>query len=148
MLNLEAIKFVEGAKTKQEALVMFAKMASELEYINSKEEFLNGLLGREEEFSTGIGANVAVPHCKSNTVKKATVLVQKFSNEIHWGALDGEPVKLAICLAIPEEEAGTTHIKLLSNIARSLINKEFVHDLLNANKEEELLEKLISVISE
>ena len=147
MIELESIRFIEDVKTKQEALYTFSKMAKELEYIYSEEEFLEGLLEREEEFSTGIGSKVAVPHCKSNTIKKASVLVQKFSNDIDWGAIDGEPVKLAICLAVPEEEAGTTHIKLLSSIARSLINKDFVKKLLNCEDRQELFDNIKSVLT-
>lgn len=146
-LDLSNVNYVEVETTKRDVLAKFADMAAANNCIESKEDFLKGLLEREEEFSTGIGSSIAIPHCKSTTVKEASVFIQKFKAPVEWEALDNEPVKLAICLVVPEEEAGTTHLKVLSNIARSLINKEFAVKLLNTDVKEELVELLKEVIN-
>lgn len=147
-ITLKNIEFIKGNIEKEAVLRKFADLADNTDNIFSKDDFYNGLVEREEEFSTGIGARVAVPHCKSNTVKRASVFIQKFDGGIEWGALDGEPVELAICLAVPENEAGTTHLKLLSRIARSLINKEFTAKLLKITDKEELLGEINNIINQ
>lgn len=37
--------------------------------LNNKEEYKKGILAREEQFSTGIGDGIAIPHAKTSAVK-------------------------------------------------------------------------------
>lgn len=48
----------------------------------------------------------------------------KFKHAIHWQALDQKPVNTVFALTIPEEGA-SEHLKLLSLIARKLIDTDF-----------------------
>ncbi|MCY6354445.1 fructose PTS transporter subunit IIA [Clostridium sp. ZS2-4] len=146
-ITLNNVSFVTEKVSKEEVLNNFSNMAMENNCIEDTKFFLEGLFERENEFSTGVGSKVAIPHCKSETVKKASVFIQRFSNGVEWEALDGQPVELAICLAVPENEAGTTHLKLLSNIARSLINKDFVNKLLSLDKKEDLVNEMNGIIN-
>ena len=63
-------------------------------------------------------------------MNKAAVIVVKFANEIDWQALDGSPVKVAIALLVPDGEAGTTHLKLLSKVAIMLVDPSFCENVL------------------
>lgn len=54
----------------------------------------------------------------------------RFVNEISWNALDSKPVKVALALKISEDGA-TEHLKLLSLIARKLIDDQFREDILS-----------------
>lgn len=146
-IGLDNIRFIDDEVDKRTVFNIFADMAKNKGVISSKDNFIDGLFKRENEFSTGIGSGVAIPHCKSDTVNEASVFVQKFKNGLEWGAIDNNKVTLAICLAVPEKESSTTHIKLLSKIARSLINKDIAKKLLNSNSEEELLLQIKNILS-
>ncbi len=146
-INLENIEFVKEEISKESVLEKFTDMAHKKKVITSKEEFMNGLTTREKEFSTGIGQYVAIPHCKSKAVKEASVFIQKLYSGVEWNSLDGKPVSLAICLAVPEEESGTTHLKLLSKIARSLIDEDIKKRLLNSNDKESLLLEIKNILN-
>ena len=67
----------------------------------------------------------AVPHAKSDAISKAAVIVVKNDHPIEWPSFDDKPVDVAIALLVPDDEAGTTHIRLLSKTAVLLMRDEF-----------------------
>lgn len=140
VLTLDQMAINIGAKSKSQVLEKIACMAWESELINSKEAFLLGLKEREDEFSCGIGNGFAIPHCKKSCVKKPAVLVLKLKDGIDWDAIDGELVTCVIALAVPSDEAGTTHLKLLSKVAKLLMHEEFTEAVKKAQTKEALFE--------
>ena len=69
----------------------------------------------------------------------------KFAHSIPWNALDGQPVRVAFALTIPIE-GSSEHLKLLSLIARKLIDNEFRESILKENNSQKLTE-IINQIS-
>ena len=113
------------AQTADDALVFLANKAFELGAVESAEAALEGLRAREEQGTTAMLGGFAIPHCKSTAVKQETVLIARFAGDVAWDSMDGEPVKVAISLLVPESEAGTTFLKMLSKVAVLLMNEEF-----------------------
>lgn len=138
VIDLSLIKLATEEKEKQDVLKLIAKIAFENDVIESQDIYLEGLLKRELECTTGFGKGFAIPHCKSITVKRAAVIVCKLKNKIEWESMDDKPVNFVLGLAIPEAEAGTTHLKILSQVARLLMDDEFTNKLNNANTEQEI----------
>lgn len=138
VIDLNLIKFATEKKDKQEVLKLISKIAFENEIVKSQDVYLEGLLKRELECTTGFGKGFAIPHCKSITVKRAAVIVCKLTNDIEWESMDDKPVNFVIGLAIPEAEAGTTHLKILSQVARMLMDDEFTDKLNKANTIQEI----------
>ena len=52
--------------------------------------------------------------------------------------MDGKPTSFIISLLIPDNEAGTTHLKILASIARMLMKADIKESLLSANSEREI----------
>lgn len=134
----------ENSKTQDEAFEFLANVAYENGFVKSKEEYLKGLYKREEEATTGFNDGIAIPHCKSNTVKKSGMFLIKFKNEIEWNSLDGKPIKVAFGLTIPEDGADN-HIRILSKIATKLVDDQFREDIVSETNNEKLVE-LVSQI--
>ena len=65
------------------------------------------------------------------------IFLIKFKQAIPWQALDQKPVKVAFGLTIPEQGA-TEHLKLLSLIARKLIDPDFREGVLTQDDPEKL----------
>ncbi|EGP5617350.1 TPA: PTS sugar transporter subunit IIA [Enterococcus faecium] len=124
VFNREHILFDEIATTQEEAFKSIAKFAYESGFVTDEQTYFEGLKTREQEATTGFKDHIAIPHCKSSTNKKPGLFLVKFAHAIPWNALDNQPVKVAFGLTIPEEGA-TEHLKLLSLIARKLIDKDF-----------------------
>ena len=57
-----------------------------------------------------------------------------------WPGLEGdEEVQLVFLLAIPPEEAGSTHMQLLTRLTSSLVDDKVRESLINAASAEEVL---------
>ncbi|MGL4450364.1 MAG: PTS sugar transporter subunit IIA [Sarcina sp.] len=138
IIDLNLIKLATSEKEKKEVLKLIAKIAFENDIVESQNRYFEGLVQRESQCTTGFGKGFAIPHCKSDTVKKPAIIVCKLKNSIEWEAMDDKPVNFVLGLAIPEAEAGTTHLKILSQVARLLMDDKFTNQLNNANTIQEI----------
>ncbi|MGI1690984.1 PTS sugar transporter subunit IIA [Thermoanaerobacter uzonensis] len=130
------------AKTKEEVLNYMIGMLYENGVINSKELFAKDVFARENLGTTGVGMGIAIPHGKSKAVLKESIAILKLKKPIEWESLDGNPVSMVIMLAVPEKNADTVHLKLLSRLAYFLMDDVFRDELMNAKDKKEIL-KLI-----
>ncbi|MBO0410630.1 PTS sugar transporter subunit IIA [Enterococcus hulanensis] len=124
VFNQDHILFDQTSTTQEEAFKSIAKFAYESGFVSDEQLYFEGLKAREQEATTGFKDHIAIPHCKSSVNKKPGLFLIKFEQAIPWNALDQKPVKVAFGLTIPEEGA-TEHLKLLSLIARKLIDQDF-----------------------
>ena len=87
---------------------------------------MQAFLARESEGTTGMMDGFAIPHAKCAAVKAPAVIVVKDDSGVAgWDTMDQAPVNVAIALLIPEAQAGTTHLKLLSKVAEALMDEDF-----------------------
>ena len=108
------------------ALDLVAKTAVEQGIASDFDTLKAAFLAREAEGTTGMVDGYAIPHAKTDAVKRASVLVLKSSEGISsWETLDGSPVTCAIALLVPESEAGTGHLQILSKVATALTDDDF-----------------------
>jgi fructose PTS system EIIA component len=140
ILNLTHIHLNESLHSKKGAFERIAELAVDLKLADSTQPVVEGLLKREQEGTTGFLDGFAIPHTKSSAVQKPGVIILTSTEGIEWEALDGAPVTFIIALLIPESEAGTTHLTLLSHISRMLIHTDVRQSLLNAATPEEIFE--------
>ncbi len=80
---------------------------------------------RESLDMTGMLEGFAIPHAKCACIKRAAVIVVKNDRPVAWPSFDDVDCDIFIALLVPELEAGTTHIKLLSKTAVLLTKDEF-----------------------
>lgn len=87
---------------------------------------LAAFLKREAEGTTGMVDGFAIPHAKTDAVKQASVMVLKAPDGVPgWDTMDEAPVTCAIALLVPEAEAGTSHLQILSKVAMALTDDDF-----------------------
>lgn len=122
----EANVFVGQSVESREAMLRFiADRAAELGITDDADAVYSAFLFREEMGETGMTDGFAVPHAKSPAIKDAAVIVVKNDHPLEWPSFDEKPVDVAIALLVPDGEAGTTHIRLLSKTAVLLMRDEF-----------------------
>ena len=114
-----------AASTVDEALDFLSEKAVEAGYAPDKQAVLDAFKAREAEGTTGMMEGFAIPHAKSDAISKAAVIVVKFAGDVAWDSMDKKPINVAIVLCIPGAEAGTTHLKILSDVAVLLMNEKF-----------------------
>lgn len=124
MLIEQGIALGLSLPDKSACLDYLSARAMELGLASDETELRAAFDEREAEGTTGLIDGFAVPHAKSSAIKKASVLVVRNERELEgWEALDDTPIDMVVALLIPAEEAGTTHLKLLSNIARMIMDE-------------------------
>ncbi len=74
---------------------------------------------REALGSTGFGQGTAIPHARIAGLPEVMAVVTRLAAGVDYGALDNEPVDVAVLLLSPEG-AGADHLKALARISRSL----------------------------
>lgn len=121
----ENILLNQQATTKEEALRTISDAAARLGVADDADAVYAAFLAREEIDKTGMVDGFAVPHCKTDAVKSAAVIVFKNAQPVEWPSLDDKPVDIAMALLIPDSEAGTTHLRLLSKAAMLLMDDNF-----------------------
>ena len=77
-------------------------------------------LVRENKMSTGLEAGIAIPHGKTDAVKKLVCAVGIKHDGIDFKALDGKPSQIFILTLSPKSRP-TPHIQLMSTISHALI---------------------------
>ncbi|MBV8962567.1 MAG: PTS IIA-like nitrogen regulatory protein PtsN [Hyphomicrobiales bacterium] len=103
---------------KKQAVQELSARAAAVTGLPERDVF-DAVLQRERLGSTGIGAGIAIPHCKLAKVAKLHGVFARLEKPIDFDALDGEPVDLIFLLVAPEA-AGADHLKALARMARLL----------------------------
>lgn len=112
--------------TKDEVLSLLSDKALEHGITDDRDAVKAAFDAREEEGSTGMMDGFAVPHAKTDAIKDAAVIVTRFVAPIaDWESIDGTEITVGIALLVPDAEAGSTHIALLAQIARALMDGGF-----------------------
>jgi fructose-specific phosphotransferase system IIA component len=127
-------------KSKEEVLNNIAFLLEKDNRLNSTELFIKDVYLREEELSTSMGLNMAIPHAKSEGVKATSLVFIRLKNEITWNEED--KVKYIFGIAVPKDNEDNIHLKILSNLARKLINKEYVEYLAEIEDKQKCVELL------
>lgn len=126
------------AKDKDEALAAIVNLAVERGYATDADGILAGIKEREGEMSTALMDGIAIPHTKHAAVDSAALLVHRFEQPIDWS---GQPVTVTLAMLVPDAEAGTTHLSLLAEVSRALIDDE-VRAVLTRSDEEAIFQAL------
>lgn len=144
MINKELIQVGLNFNSREEVFNYLGELVVDNGVGLSKEEVVKALESREQEGTTGMMDGFAIPHAKSETIKTPEVAVLKLNTGVEWDSLDGKPIQYIVALFIPNEQAGTTHLKLLSQIARLLMKSDFKTSFANASSSEELHSLIVS----
>ncbi len=126
LVKAEQVFVGQDFTTRDDALSFISNNAVKLGIAADADELMAAFLKREDEGTTGMMDGFAIPHAKTDAVKQASVIVVKANTGIaEWATLDESAVTVAIALLVPESQAGTAHIKLLSKVAESLMDNDF-----------------------
>ena len=93
-------------------------------------------LAREAKNATGIPGGIGIPHCRSEAVTQATLVMARLAPAVDFGAKDG-PADIVFFIAAPAG-ADQEHLKLLSKLARAMARKTFLASLQEAQSAEEV----------
>ena len=129
-INKRLIDLSLQAKGKKEILEELADLLARQRIIPDREKLVSVLMERESLGSTGVGNGIAIPHAKTDLVKKIIIAFAKSDEGIDFASLDGKPVYLVFLIIAPEG-AHETYLRVLARISR-LLHEEKVRKRLRA----------------
>lgn len=141
LLNKEQVIFELKSKDKESVIRELVDVLDKNGKLNDKEAYLKAVLKREEEFSTGIGMGIAIPHGKSAGVKEASLVFARSSSGIDYNSMDGKPSYIFFLIAVPET-SNNEHLKILSSLSRKLMHADIREKLMSAQSFDEIVQIL------
>ena len=138
LLAVESIDLNGKATGKTDVLNQCVDLMAKSGKIADVEKYRKGVFAREDEGTTGIGMGIAIPHCKSDAVKKAGLAAMVVKNGVDFESLDGTPAKIIFLIAAPNTE-DNVHLQVLSKLSVMLMDEHFTDSLINANSVDEFL---------
>lgn len=127
-----------NVKTKSEAIDLLVGLQHKSGNISSQEEYKKGILEREKMSTTAIGDGIAIPHAKSQAVKKPGIVAMTVPQGVDYDSMDGQPSNLFFMIAAPEGGADV-HLQALSRLSVILMDEKFREKLLKAKSKKEFL---------
>ena len=131
--------------TPDEVISGLAAVVTDAGRSTSVDELAAAAHAREAKSHTGVPGGVAIPHCRCAAVTEPTLGFARLKDPVDFGAPDG-PADLTFLIAAPEG-GGREHLKILSTLARALVNKEFVASLRAAGSDEEVVALITEVLN-
>ena len=108
------------------------------------EQVVTDAFAREAQSATGLPGGIAIPHCRTSGVSEPTLAFARLAPPVDFGAKDG-PAELVFLILAPEG-GDNTHMKLLTQLARALVKRDFTDGLRAATSTEEVAELVTTVV--
>jgi nitrogen PTS system EIIA component len=103
--------------TVEEVLAEMAAGLARAGVVGDGKDVARRLVERERMGSTGLGAGLAIPHCKLKELSEVVLAVGVSHREIDFLSADGEPVTL-VFLVLSPADAPALHLQALARISR------------------------------
>ncbi|WP_323185158.1 fructose-specific PTS transporter subunit EIIC [Streptomyces sp. NBC_00140] len=141
-LTEQTLKTELDAVDKEAAVREMAGLLARTGKVADVDELVATALRREEQGTTGLGEEIAIPHAKTDAVSAPVVGFARSAEGIEWGSLDGTRARLVFMIAVPEAAAGDEHLRILALLSRKLMDAGFRERLTAAPDERAVLEVL------
>lgn len=141
LLTEETIILNLDATSKQQVLEELTGQLEQAGKLVDRQAFLQDILARESQSTTGIGEGIAIPHAKSLAVKTPAIAFGRSEHGLDYESLDGQPAHLFFMIAATEG-ANDDHLEALSRLATFLMDEKFRSRILAANSKQEVLQAI------
>ncbi|MFJ9290666.1 fructose-specific PTS transporter subunit EIIC [Bacillus halotolerans] len=146
IMSIDLIEPTLSGETRDDIIDEMIQKLSRAGMLHSESGFKEAIMNREQEGTTAIGMNIAIPHGKSDAVKKPSVAFGIKRSGIDWNSLDGSEAKLIFMIAVPKDSGGNQHLKLLQMLSRKLMDDSYRERLLSVQTKEEAYKLLDEII--
>jgi PTS system fructose-specific IIC component len=135
---------VDLGSDKYEVIRNLAGIVAEAGRATDVEQLVEDALAREATSPTGLPGGIAIPHCRTTGVSEPTLVFARLQPRVDFGAKDG-PADLAFLIAAPAG-GDSTHLQLLTKLARALVKPAFTTSLREAESPAEVVDLVSQVV--
>ncbi|MFR5876843.1 MAG: fructose-specific PTS transporter subunit EIIC [Eubacterium sp.] len=137
LLKKEAVDLNVSVLSKGEAIDKLVSLHEKADNLSDVSVYKQAIIAREAQGSTAIGEGIAVPHAKSDSVKRAGLSAITVPDGVDYCAPDGKPSDILFMIAAPLD--GDLHLEILSRLMVMLMETEFCAELRAAKTTDEFL---------
>lgn len=138
LLSPKSMQLHTAVADKNAAIDKLISLHAACGNLADEKAYKQAILAREAQSSTAIEAGIAVPHAKSDAVKRPALAVMTLDQGIDYGAMDGQPSDLFFMIAAPLD--GDLHLEILSRLMVLLMDSAFTAKLRGAKTAEEFMQ--------
>lgn len=137
--------FILKLKSKRKAAVIeeLIQPLIDQKLIKSQKLVIETLLNREKLGSTGIGKQVAIPHCRTLAIPEISIVVGISQNGVDFDARDGKKVQLFFLILAPPLDESNEYLPILGKLCEMLRNTKFKDKLVQAESYEQFIQLLM-----
>ena len=141
VLKPEYIKIPLTGDSKETIIKELIEVLAPSKTFDDKNSVFEAVMEREKIMTTGVGREVAIPHCKQKNCDGFAISFGIHPDGIEFQSIDNKSVKIIFLLIGPEENPGT-HIRLLSRISRIIAKDSLREKIKNARTSAEAYQLL------
>lgn len=139
IINRNLIKLDLAAEDKYDAVAQMAGLAKADCRLDDMELFCEKVKERESQVSTDMGFGIAIPHGKTDAVTEPFIVLARLVRPIVWNEEEGTIIDLIFMLGSPENSEDNIHLVIMSELARHLMDNQFLEDIRTAGQPEQIL---------
>lgn len=140
LLRPESVELHTSAANKEAAIDKLIGLHVAGGNLADVEAYKQAILAREAQSSTAIEAGIAVPHAKSEAVKRPGLAAMTLDTGVDYGAMDNKSSDLFFMIAAPMD--GDLHLEILSRLMVLLMDGDFTAKLRSATTVEEFMKAI------
>lgn len=138
LLTKERVEFNLKSKTKLDVINELVDILYKDGKVSDKEQFKKVVIKREEEFTTGIGMGIAIPHGKDSSVVEPALVFGVSKEGIDYESMDEKLAHIFFLIAVPEK-SNDEHLRILSMLSRRLMHEDVRQKLMSATSYEDVI---------
>ena len=139
VINETLILLDMNLQSKDDIISCIADTLENNQRLCDKQQYIDDVYSREDEISTAMGSSIAIPHALSLGVRHTSLVFLRLQNPIQW---DDDQVQMVFGIAVRKENSGNEHLRILSNLARKLMDLGFTNALLHSDNPDGCLQLL------
>ena len=121
LLSTQRISLNAAPPSRMDAIDALLSLHSGSGVLSDPAQYRVDVLLREEEGSTALGRELAIPHAKSAGVLYPALAAMTAPDGVDWEAPDQGPARLLFMIAAPLE-GGDVHLQILARLMKVLIH--------------------------
>ena len=136
LLKEDAVELNAQISSKQEAIDKLVTLHESAGNLIDTAAYKKAIYEREEQSTTAVGDGIAVPHAKSDSVRRAGLALITVPNGVDYNAPDGKKSDIIFMIAAAAD--GDEHLEILSRLMVMLMDEELCREIRNANSPQEI----------
>ncbi len=140
LMSKQSVLLMQNAKDQAEVIDKMVEAHDKNGNLTNRTEYKKAILAREEKGTTAVEDGLAIPHAKSDAVKRPALVAMTLASGVDYKAEDNLPCDLFFMIAAPT--GGDVHLIILSRLAMLLMDDNFTQKLRSAKSPEEFLKMI------